>query len=76
MYKKLVATGIFFIGTILTPRINAASFSHRFVYTNTDNALNATLVGEITFDDSVLAAQNNTSGSSTAIDRSFIINNL
>jgi len=60
------------MGINLMPTVNAASFTHRFVYTNTDNNENAILNADITFEDGVSAAQNNTSGSSTAIDRSFI----
>lgn len=53
------------------PVTSAATFTHRLVYNNTDNSGNAELRADIVFDDSAAAAQQNTSGSSTAIDTSF-----
>ncbi len=51
--------------------INAAQYTHRLTYTNTDNNENAVLIGDIIFDDQDGAAQSNTSGLGTSIDSGF-----
>ena len=62
---------IIFIGLFSMPVVNAASYMHRLMYTNTDNEENAVLFADVVFNDADSAAQSSTSGSSTAIDTGF-----
>ena len=73
MIQRLATKGIIiFIGLFSMPIVNAASYLHRFGYNNTDNSGNAVLYADIVFNDGDSAAQQNTSGSSTALDTGFI----
>ena len=71
LFRIFATKGLLFIGILSMPVTSAATFTHRLVYNNTDNSGNAVLRADIVFDDSAGAAQQNTSGSSTAIDSSF-----
>ena len=72
MLKNLLAKSIFIVGITSVPIAYSGSFTHSFVYNNTDNSGNAVLGATITFDDTDSAADQNTSGSSTALDTGFI----
>tara|TARA_S200000501_G_scaffold177728_1_gene167442 strand:- start:3095 stop:3676 length:582 start_codon:yes stop_codon:yes gene_type:complete len=71
LFKNLITKGIFFIGIFAIPVAYSATYTHRLQYTNTDNDETAVLFADIVFDDSDASAQQNTSGSSTAIDTGF-----
>ena len=51
--------------------LNAAQYTHRLTYTNTDNDQNAVLIADVIFNDGVGAAQSNTSGLGANIDTNF-----
>lgn len=53
------------------PAVNAASYLHQLVYTNTDNEENATLIADIIFNDADPSAFTNTTGMSDDIDTGF-----
>ena len=73
MIQRLATKGIIiFIGLFSMPMVNAASYMHRLIYNNTDNDENAVLYADVIFNDGDSAAQQNTSGASTAIDRGFM----
>ncbi len=71
LIKNLVGKVIFVIGMISMPVTYSATYTHRLVYNNTDNAGTAILRADIVFNDEDSAADQNTSGSSTAIDTGF-----
>ncbi len=48
-------------------RVDAATYTHRLQYTNTDNAGTADLYADVVFDDGTGAAQSNTSGSPSIV---------
>ena len=49
------------------PRLDAASYTHRLQYTNTDNDETADLYADVVFNDGDGAAQSNTSGSPSIV---------
>ena len=71
MIKRFIKTGLFFLGILCIPAVNAALISHRLDYTNTDNDGTAQLYANITFDTGDPAAQSNT-GAFDDLDTDFI----
>lgn len=74
LLKELTAKILFLIGICSMPGLNAAQYTHKFVYNHTDHQGTAELFAIIRFDDGDDAAYQNTSGPGgfANIDTGFI----
>ena len=71
--KKFLSYSLFLSGLFGVSAINAAQYTHRLTYTNTDNDLNAVLVADVIFNDAAPGgkAQSNTPLLGESVDTNF-----